>query len=228
MHRENDVDAAIQEREAAIRVGHHPGLSGEAARRPVDCRDRQVDADSRRSALGRGSCQQVSVAASEVDGHRVRVQAGRRARGDRVENGTSDAGVVEPAPRLERVEGVAGAQRAAIVRLQQVDIAAPRDVERVAARARPASFPPLEPQPAAPHGTGQRWRHAAVTPRGTAAGFTAWRMPRPWWSASARRRGPARSSRYRACASSASEFPRHRASGCGAALENREARAGTG
>ena len=157
VHRRDDRSAAAQEREPSIGVGHHPRRCGETARGPLNRDRRQVDADRSEATRFGQPAGELAAAASEIDEDIARRGGCGSIRNVR-EHAAPDAACQQRRARTHGGPCIAGRSRPPILRLQQIDVAGARDVERVAGGARHHHAGGLERQAAAAHRTGQAGR----------------------------------------------------------------------
>ncbi len=130
---ENGPEAAIGERQEAIGIGHDPAAGGIAPRCRIDRRGRDVDAVS---LLRCDRAEVIALAASGIENGSVgRIEK----REDRIEQRLREAAVEEAAPRGDCLRRVARHFRAPVLRLQQIEVAAARGVERMPAAAERAA-----------------------------------------------------------------------------------------
>jgi len=130
---QDDVYTAVSEGQSSIRVGHDPRESRETSRCKVDGRHRQIDADAAHRTIPAQALQHLARAATEVHGHGS-APVGAKLKSadlidDGIDDGVPDAHPIERSARFDGSFGIAGIQRSAILRLQQIDVAAARDIE---------------------------------------------------------------------------------------------------
>jgi len=138
--REDEIEGCVGIGDESIGIRHDPFALRIASRREIDRRGRNVDPGP--AAEG---TEVVTVAAAGVEDRLLSMPsplgeggAKRRVRGDhrpnRIEQRLGVTAIEKPPPRRHRLGRVAGISRAALLRLQQIDIAAARDVEGVTTR----------------------------------------------------------------------------------------------
>jgi hypothetical protein len=124
---------------------------------PIGSRGREIDADAVERAHGRHGGQGIAAAAAELDADRVRWKVERRrACGDGAEQRLPYALGQQRGPGVHRRSRIAGDRRAAILRLQQIDVPASRDVVGVALRALETTLDAFERTSASAHRAGER------------------------------------------------------------------------
>src|SRR5258708_3167590 len=97
-----------------------------------------------------------SVAASDVQNH-VTLRCGQHA-GNAVQQWPSHTAIVQSPPRRHRFRSIARLLRSPILRLEQVDVSATRNVERMPARTENSTFLALQRQMAIPDGPESRYQ----------------------------------------------------------------------
>ena len=74
---------------------------------------------------------------------------------DRIDDGATDAGLFERSTRVNRRLRIAGDERTTVLRLQQIDVAAACDVERMTSRADERAIAARQRQAASAHAAGK-------------------------------------------------------------------------
>ena len=157
MDRSNDVDSAVQEGQPAIRVGDDPRHLRMPPHRVVRGRCGQVQPDGRHlSALPANRREQFTRSRTEINRDAPSRQQGSDAAGHHLDGGTANTLRQQARTRLDGCGAVASLKRTPVVRLEQVDVAAPGDVIRMPARTNQRSALTFEEQPAIADGTGKR------------------------------------------------------------------------
>ena len=151
--REDDIYPIISEGQSSIRVGHDPRKSGNTSRRDVDGRHRQIDSDTAEGTIATQALQHLARPATKIDGHGIGTKLESA---DAIDDGSDDrvpdAQPIERRACLDGSSGITGIRRAAVLRLQQVDVAAARDVEGMTSRAHIRTRMACEWQTALAHG----------------------------------------------------------------------------
>jgi hypothetical protein len=109
------------------------------------------------AAGGRGEASEDGpLAAADVQDRRLgRQRQAGRGLGEGREERVEEAGCEEPAPREGRLLRVAGRPRAAVLRLEEVYVAAPREIEGMPARAAEGALAPRQRLAAAADGAAE-------------------------------------------------------------------------
>ena len=128
---------AVDERQPSIGIRHHPCQLRKTSSGVSSRGGRQVDADAGRCALrAHARRERVAGTGAKVCDHGVVRQVQRRqAPNQLADQRPSDSSIEQASPRLDDGDGIAGGQRAAILRLKQIDVPAARDVVGMPARA---------------------------------------------------------------------------------------------
>ena len=147
-------------RQPAVRIRDHPGEVRKAPRRVVDRRHGQVDTDGVDRSRPRHGVKRIARPAAQIhhDGP-IRESEGDDESGHFLDERASHAGCEQAGPRGDHLRGVARGERPPILRLQQVHVAAARDVVRVSARTAVGRLTPVERQPAVAHGAREDGAH---------------------------------------------------------------------
>lgn len=129
---EKQRERTIGEGDKAISVGDDPLARGIAAGGGIDGRDGDIDAVREAAGFGReaGGIEAFSAAGIE----KKIVGVGRGEIGDGSEERLSHAAIVESAARGDGGLGIAGLAGSAVLRLEEIDVAAAREVEGMSLR----------------------------------------------------------------------------------------------
>ena len=134
--RKREIDGTVGERKAAVGVRDDPGEIGRKPSREPDGVRRKIDAAPMDVPRREQPSGQRPLAAADVESGRrtrqsQRVDPGRK----RGAKPVREAEREPSAPRGDRGVTIPGVERTAVMRLEQVEVAFARAVERVAARA---------------------------------------------------------------------------------------------
>jgi hypothetical protein len=129
---------AIGVRHEAIGIGHHPFASGVAPRRRFNGCSRNVDAVRIESGLSGESAEIEAFTAAGIENYVARQWCGYLV--DRVEKRAGQTAIVQSPPRRYSSRGIARLFRSPLLRLEQVDVSATRDVERMSTRTEQSPF----------------------------------------------------------------------------------------
>jgi hypothetical protein len=126
------------------------------ARGVLDCRHRQVDPNPEECVCARQATQHLTGSRAEVHDDGIDGQRERDCLLDHcIDDGATDARLFERRARVNGLFRVARRQRSAILRLQQIDVAAARDVEQVTRRADERALVGRQAQAASAHAAGE-------------------------------------------------------------------------
>jgi hypothetical protein len=129
---EDDGERSIGIRHEAIGIGHNPLAARIAARRGIDCRNGDVDAMRIEAKLAGKGTEVEAVATAGIEDN-VALRRGHDIR-DGMKQGLGHAEIVQSPSSLDGSLSVARLLGSPILRLEQVDVSATRDVERMSAR----------------------------------------------------------------------------------------------
>src|SRR5436309_11680891 len=145
VYRQDQIERAIRPWEEAVGVGHDPGSLPVAPRREIGRRRGEIDPMRLDAGIAGERAYVVPLAAPHVEHRRATPKPERRdLLADRPQERLAIARVQKPPPRLHRLWRIARLFRPPVLWLQQVDVAAARDVERMPAGADPGAPPPLQ------------------------------------------------------------------------------------
>jgi hypothetical protein len=147
VQRHEQIDARVEQRQAAIGIRHHPGVTREPAGGTIGGSRRQIDADAARLEPFAQRGERITGSRSEIDDHRCGAERKRNClRTHAIDQCPTHSRRQQRRARRDRLTRIAGIERSPVLRLQQVDIAAARDVVGMAGSTRELCLASLERQ----------------------------------------------------------------------------------